>query len=59
MTSPPVYEGENSPELSSESFFSTLDLVLLALLLAAAVWYVLRRNRQDDLPPATKSYSIQ
>ncbi|XP_044585707.1 NADPH--cytochrome P450 reductase isoform X1 [Cotesia glomerata] len=58
MSSTPVYEGEASTEVSS-SYFSTLDLGLLGVLLLVAGWYIFRKSKEDDLPPASKSYSIQ
>ncbi|KAG8042739.1 hypothetical protein G9C98_005379 [Cotesia typhae] len=58
MSSTPVYKGETSTEVSS-SYFSTLDLGLLGILLLVAGWYVFKKSKHDDLPPASKSYSIQ
>lgn len=42
-----------------EPMFSTLDLILLGVLLAAAVWWLMRRNKQEEYTSVTKSYTIQ
>ncbi|XP_043272272.1 NADPH--cytochrome P450 reductase isoform X2 [Venturia canescens] len=60
MASSPVELNEsgglNKPE---EPLFSSLDIVLLSALLFAAIWWLMRRNKNDDFTPSTKSYSIQ
>ncbi|XP_011306347.1 NADPH--cytochrome P450 reductase isoform X1 [Fopius arisanus] len=58
MSSSPVL-GEERAELVDEPLFSTLDIVLLGALLLAGIWYLMRRNKQEDYTPSTKSYSIQ
>lgn len=57
MAGSPVLE-ETGPETSDESFFGLVDILLLSGLCVAAIWYILRRNKQEPTP-TTKSYSIQ
>lgn len=52
-------ESESGPEALDEPLFSVLDIVLVVSLFLAAAWWLLKRRKQDDLTPATKSYSIQ
>ncbi|XP_015598429.1 NADPH--cytochrome P450 reductase isoform X3 [Cephus cinctus] len=59
MSGSPVLDEQESVEVFDEALFSTLDIVLLGALLLAAGWWLLRRNKQENLPAPTKSYSIQ
>ena len=59
MAGSPVLEDDNSAEVVDEPFISTLDIVLLAVLILAGLWWLLKRNKQDEYTPSTKSYSIQ
>ncbi|KAL2751030.1 NADPH--cytochrome P450 reductase isoform X2 [Vespula maculifrons] len=59
MGGSPVIENENKMETVDESSYSTLDILLLGTLLLAAIWWLMRRNKQEDYTPAVKSYSIQ
>jgi len=57
MAGSPVLE-ETGPETSDEPFLGLVDILLLSGLFVAAIWYILRRNKQEPTP-TTKSYSIQ
>lgn len=59
MGGSPIIENENKMETVDESSYSTLDILLLGTLLLAAMWWLMRRNKQEDYTPAVKSYSIQ
>lgn len=52
-------EDGTDPGDSIFSSFSTLDIALLTALLVSAIWYILRKTKQDEYKPSTKSYSIQ
>lgn len=41
-----------------EPFLGTIDLILLAALLAGGLWWLFKRNRKEE-KPVTRSYSIQ
>lgn len=43
---------------TSESLFSTIDILLIIGLLAGGAWYLLRNRKKQAEPPA-KSYTIQ
>ncbi|RLU18700.1 hypothetical protein DMN91_009057 [Ooceraea biroi] len=58
MAESPVLGGEEGTEISDESFFTYLDILLFVGLFMAAIWY-LRRSRREEPIPTTKSYSIQ
>lgn len=51
--------GDKGGEVLEESMFSTLDIVLVLILLVATLWWLFRRNRQEEYTSATKSYTIQ
>ncbi|XP_066601720.1 NADPH--cytochrome P450 reductase [Prorops nasuta] len=59
MANSPVIEDESMTRTFDEPLFSTLDIVLLATLFLAALWWLLRRNKQEDFTSNSKSYVIQ
>lgn len=53
-------ENESCPAAYDEpAFFSILDIALIVCLFLGAAWWLLRKKKQEDLTPATKSYTIQ
>nr|XP_022918376.1 NADPH--cytochrome P450 reductase isoform X1 [Onthophagus taurus] len=44
---------------TSESLFSTLDIVLLLVLAAGGAWYLLKNRKKNEITSNGKSYSIQ
>ncbi|XP_033224319.1 NADPH--cytochrome P450 reductase isoform X5 [Belonocnema kinseyi] len=59
MAGSPVLEDTDNTEILDESFLSTLDIALLAVLILTGLWWLMKRNKQDEYAPSTKSYSIQ
>lgn len=52
-------ETTSETTVSEEPLFSPLDIVLLTALLIAALWWLFKRNKQEEYTSATKSYTIQ
>ncbi|XP_043473063.1 NADPH--cytochrome P450 reductase isoform X1 [Leptopilina heterotoma] len=59
MAGPPILEETDSTNIASEPFLSTYDIALLVILVLTGLWWLMRRNKQDEYTPSTKSYSIQ
>jgi hypothetical protein len=59
MAGSPLLENDDGTEVSDESFFSILDILLLGGLFVAAIWYLVKRSKREESIPTTKSYSIQ
>jgi len=59
MAGSPLLENDDGTEVSDESFFSVLDILLLGGLFVAAIWYLVKRSKREESIPTTKSYSIQ
>lgn len=59
MAGPPVLEGTDNAEIINEPFFSTYDIALIIVLILTGMWWLMRRNKEDEYTTSTKSYSIQ
>lgn len=44
---------------ASESLFSTIDIIILTLLLGGVAWWFLNKQKKKDVTASTRSYSIQ
>lgn len=51
-------ENGSVTNVEEEPFLGTIDYILIVVLLAAAYWYLFKRQKKEDASPA-RSYSIQ
>jgi uncharacterized membrane protein AbrB (regulator of aidB expression) len=44
---------------TSEALFSTVDIILLTILIGGIAWWFLNKQKKKDVTTSTRSYSIQ